>query len=194
MALRLKPDITVQQLNDVVETDPSLAAQVVSWASSSYYAAPGRIRSVEDAIVRVLGFDLVLNLSIGLALGKTFSVPKDAPERTTPYWEQAIYTAAVIEGLARLVPRERRPDLGLSYLAGLVHNSCYFMFAYSFSPHFQVVCRRVEANTHVPAWLGDQHVRGVNRGQIGSWLMRYWDMPLEVCTANRHRHDPHYDG
>src|SRR5690606_12273507 len=83
---------TAQQLTDVGETDPSLAAQVVSWASSSYYAAPGRIRSVEDAIVRVLGFDLVLNLSIGLALGKTFSVPKDAPERTTPYWEQAIYT------------------------------------------------------------------------------------------------------
>ena len=41
-------------LADVVETDPSLAAQVVSWAASPYYAAPGKIRSVEDAIGRVL--------------------------------------------------------------------------------------------------------------------------------------------
>lgn len=194
MALRVKPDITVQQLTDVVETDPSLAAQVVSWASSSYYAAPGRIRSVEDAIVRVLGFDLVLNLSIGLALGKTFSVPKDAPERTTPYWEQAIYTAAVIEGLARLVPRDRRPELGLSYLAGLLHNFGYLLLAYIFPPHFQLICRHMEANPHVPAWLVDQHLLGVNRDQIGSWLMRYWDMPLEICTAIRHQHDPHYDG
>lgn len=54
----------------MVETDPALAAQVVSWAASPYYASPGKIRSVEDAIVRVLGFDLVINLALGLALGK----------------------------------------------------------------------------------------------------------------------------
>ena len=52
----------------------------------------------------------------------------------------------------------------------------------------------MEANPHVPAWLVDQHLLGVNRDQIGSWLMRYWDMPLEICTAIRHQHDPHYDG
>lgn len=65
----------------MVETDPALAAQVVSWAASPYYASPGKIRSVEDAIVRVLGFDLVINLALGLALGKTLSLPKDHPSR-----------------------------------------------------------------------------------------------------------------
>ena len=52
------------------------AAQVVSWAASPYYAAPGKIKSVHDAIVRVLGFDLVLNLALGLALGRSLSLPK----------------------------------------------------------------------------------------------------------------------
>jgi len=56
MKLRVNPDAGVDDLADVVETDPSLAAQVVSWAASPYYAAPGKIRSVEDAIGRVLGF------------------------------------------------------------------------------------------------------------------------------------------
>lgn len=194
MALRVNPDTTVEQLTDVVETDPSLAAQVVSWASSSFYAAPGKIRSVEDAIVRVLGFDLVMNLSIGLSLGKTFSLPKDAPERTTPYWEQSIYTAAIIEGLAKAMPRDLRPELGLNYLAGLLHNFGYLVLAYIFPPYFQLICRHMEANPHVPAWLVDQHLLGVNRDQIGSWLMRYWDMPLEISTAIRHQHDPDYQG
>ena len=75
--LRVDPDATVDDITGVVETDPALAAQVVSWAASPYYAAPGKIRSVEDAIVRVLGFDLVINLALGLALGKTLSLPKD---------------------------------------------------------------------------------------------------------------------
>ena len=74
--LRVDPDATVDDITGVVETDPALAAQVVSWAASPYYAAPGKIRSVEDAIVRVLGFDLVINLALGLALGKTLSLPK----------------------------------------------------------------------------------------------------------------------
>lgn len=82
--LRVDPNATVDDITGVVETDPALAAQVVSWAASPYYAAPGKIRSVEDAIVRVLGFDLVINLALGLALGKTLSLPKDQPQQATP--------------------------------------------------------------------------------------------------------------
>ena len=84
---------SLRRLNQLFGTDPALAAQVVSWAASPYYASPGKIRSVEDAIVRVLGFDLVINLALGLALGKTLSLPKDKPQHATPYWQQAIYTA-----------------------------------------------------------------------------------------------------
>src|SRR5690606_35511858 len=46
MKLRVDPDAGIAELAEIIETDPSLSAQVVSWASSSYYAAPGRIRSV----------------------------------------------------------------------------------------------------------------------------------------------------
>jgi hypothetical protein len=112
--LRVDPNATIDDITGVVETDPALAAQVVSWAASPYYASPGKIRSVEDAIVRVLGFDLVINLALGLALGKTLSLPKDHPQQATPYWQQSIYTAAVIEGLTRAMPRPApgsRPDL-----------------------------------------------------------------------------------
>ncbi len=194
MKLRVDPDATIEQLADVVETDPSLAAQVVSWASSPYYAAPGKIRSVEDAIGRVLGFDLVINLAVGLALGKTFSLPKDTAEGSTQYWEQAIYSAAVIEGLAKAMPRNKRPELGLNYLAGLLHNFGYLVLAYIFPPYFKLICRHVEANPHVPSHLIEQHLLGVTRDQIGSWLMRYWDMPAEVSTAIRYQHDANYDG
>ena len=72
--LRVDPNASVDDITGLVETDPALAAQVVSWAASPYYAAPGKIRSVEDAIVRVLGFDLVINLALGLAPGKSLSL------------------------------------------------------------------------------------------------------------------------
>lgn len=190
--LRVDPDATVDDITGVVETDPALAAQVVSWASSPYYAAPGKIRSVEDAIVRVLGFDLVINLALGLALGKTLSLPKDQPQQATPYWQQAIYTAAVIEGLTRAMPRAQRPENGLAYLAGLLHNFGYLVLAHVFPPHFSLICRHLEVNPHLDHSYVEQHLLGITREQIGAWLMRYWDMPEELVAALRFQHDPEH--
>ncbi len=192
--LRVDPDATVDDITGVVETDPALAAQVVSWAASPYYAAPGKIRSVEDAIVRVLGFDLVINLALGLALGKTLALPKDQPQHATPYWHQAIYTAAVIEGLTRAMPRAQRPEAGLTYLAGLLHNFGYLVLAHVFPPHFSLICRHLEVNPHLDHSYIEQHLLGITREQIGSWLMRFWDMPDELATALRFQHDPDYEG
>ncbi|WP_175653050.1 aminoacyl-tRNA deacylase and HDOD domain-containing protein [Pseudomonas sp. Marseille-P9899] len=192
--LRVDPNATIDDITGVVETDPALAAQVVSWAASPYYASPGKIRSVEDAIVRVLGFDLVINLALGLALGKTLSLPKDHPQQTTPYWQQSIYTAAVIEGLTRAMPRAERPEAGLTYLAGLLHNFGYLLLAHVFPPHFSLICRHLEVNPHLCHSYVEQHLLGISREQIGAWLMRFWDMPEELATALRFQHDPHYAG
>ena len=188
--LRVDPDATIDDITGVVETDPALAAQVVSWAASPYYASPGKIRSVEDAIVRVLGFDLVINLALGLALGKTLSLPKDHPQHTTPYWQQSIYTAAVIEGLTRAMPRAQRPEGGLTYLSGLLHNFGYLLLAHVFPPHFSLICRHLEVNPHLCHSYVEQHLLA----PICSRLMRYWDMPDELATALRFQHDPSYDG
>ncbi|AIR88777.1 aminoacyl-tRNA deacylase and HDOD domain-containing protein [Pseudomonas cremoricolorata] len=192
--LRVDPNASVDDITGVVETDPALAAQVVSWAASPYYASPGKIRSVEDAIVRVLGFDLVINLALGLALGKTMSLPKDQPEHMTPYWQQAIYTAAVIEGLTRAMPRPSRPEAGLTYLAGLLHNFGYLLLAHVFPPHFSLICRHLEVNPHLSHTYVEQHLLDINREQMGAWLMKLWDMPEEICTALRFQDDASYDG
>ena len=52
LMLRCDPEAGVDSLVPVVRLDPSLSAQVMSWASSSYYAAPGKVHSLEDAIIR----------------------------------------------------------------------------------------------------------------------------------------------
>src|SRR5690606_17768747 len=120
--------------------------------------------------------------------------PKDQPQQSTPYWQQAIYTAAVIEGLTRAMPREQRPEAGLSYLAGLLHNFGYLVLAHVFPPHFSLICRHLEVNPHLSPGHIEQHLLGITREQIGAWLMRLWDMPEELAVALRFQHDPDYQG
>ena len=192
--LRLDPDAGVGELAEIVEKDPSLAAQVVSWASSPYYAAPGTIRSVHDAVVRVLGFDLVINLALGLALGKSLEVPRDGVYGVNPYWQESVYTAAMAEALVKTISADYRPSLGLAYLSGLLHNYGYLVLAHVFPPHYQLVNRYIEANPHVNHSYLERHLIGVCREQIGSLLMESWSMPEEVVTATRWHHMADYKG
>jgi len=190
--LRVDPNAGVSELAAIVEMDPSLAAQVVSWAASPYYAAPGKIKGVQDAIMRVLGFDLVINLALGLSLGKTLNLPKDGPRGVTPYWQQAVFCASCMEKLAKIMPSNNRPAVGLSYLAGLLHNFGYLVLAHVFPPYFSVMARYIEANPHISHDLIESHVIGVTREQIASWLMTAWNMPEEVATAIRWQQNPDY--
>ena len=192
--LRVDPDAGIAQLADLVEMDPSLSAQVVSWASSSFYAAPGKIRSVHDAIVRVLGFDLVMNLAMGLALGKMLEIPKDGPDGVKSYWEQAVWMATLCGGLATSMPKETRPEFGLTYLSGLLHNFGFLVLAHVFPPHFLLINRYAEVNSHIDVEVCEQHLLGITREQIGSQLMFTWNMPEEVVSAIRHQKNPEYDG
>lgn len=184
--LRVDPNADIEKLSRIVARDPSLSAQVISWASSSYYAAPGSVRSVQDAIVRVLGYDLVMNLSLGLALGKSLEMPKDAPEGYTPYWQAAIYTATAVGALQSCIPREFRPSFGLAYLSGLLHNFGYLILAHVFKPQFSSCCRLWEANPHLEPQVIEDHVLGINRDQIAASLLQSWNLPKEVVVAIRH--------
>ena len=192
--LRVNSNAVVSDLADIVESDPSLAAQVVSWAASPYYAAPGKIRSVQDAIVRVLGFDLVGNLALGLALGKTLELPKDRVDGVTPYWLQSIYCSTLVEAIVTLIPPEIKPSKGLTYLSGLLHNFGYLVLAHIFPPHFSQICRYIEANPHISHMAVENHLLQITREEICLWLMDLWNMPPEVKATIQYQHDPSYSG
>ncbi|MBX2859263.1 MAG: HDOD domain-containing protein [Cellvibrionaceae bacterium] len=192
--LRADPKSDISDLSNIVEVDPSLAAQVVSWASSPYYSAPGKIKSVHDAIVRVLGFDMVMNLALGLSLGKTLSNKAFVKGQIENYWRGAVYTAAAVEGLVTSISREHRPGFGMAYLAGLLNNFGYLIMAEVFPPYFSNIDRMACANNHLPRAAIEQHLLGVTGSQIASWLFADWNMPQEVVVALRHSNDSQFDG
>ncbi len=192
--LRVNPNAVMGDLVDIVESDPSLAAQVVSWASSSFYAGAGQVRSVHDAVSRVLGFELVMNLGMGLALGRALKQPEDGPRGFVGYWQQSIWQAQAAGVLTSLMPRGQRPEYGLAYLAGLLHNFGYLVLGQVFPPHFQLACRNWEVNTHADASVVEHYLLGVTREQLAAELMANWGMPEEVSVAIRQQKNLNYTG
>lgn len=192
--LRVNPNANMVELVDIVESDPSLAAQVVSWASSSFYAAAGQVRSVHDAISRILGFDLVMNLAMGLSLGQALKQPEHHPRGVVGYWQQSIWQAQAAGVLASQVSVRPRPIFGLAYLAGLLHNFGYLVLAHVFPPHFRLACLNWEVNRHIDTAVVEQHLLGVTREQLAAELMANWYMPDEVTVALRYQKAPAFRG
>jgi HD-like signal output (HDOD) protein/prolyl-tRNA editing enzyme YbaK/EbsC (Cys-tRNA(Pro) deacylase) len=194
LKLRVDPHADVRDLCNLVEMDPPLAAQVISWATSPYYGYTGKIKSVHDAVVRVLGFEVVLNLALGLALGKSLKAPKDNPQGFTSYWQQAVYCATAVESLVGCIPTAQRPEVGIAYLTGLLHNFGHLLMAEVFTPYFSTYCRFQEANPFVGYPSIERFLLGITRDQMAGWLLRLWSMPEEVCVGLRYQNDAEYAG
>lgn len=192
--LRVDPNAVMGDLVDVVESDPGLAAQVVSWASSSFYGAAGHVRSVHDAVSRVLGFDLVMNLAMGLSMGRGLKQSNDGPASYTGYWRRALWLAQSAGVLASMMPRGKRPTFGLAYLAGLLHNFGELTLAQIFPPHHRLVTRAQEVNPHFDPSVIEYYLLGISRDDIAARLMESWGMPEEIIQAIRHQNDPFYQG
>lgn len=188
MRLRVDPNAGASDLAKVVEQDPSLAAQVISWASSPYYGYQGQIDSVQTAISRVLGFDLVLNLALGISVGKSLNVTPDGPLGLKAYWKQSVYNATLSEKLCSYIQGRVRPQRGLVYLSGLLHNFGQLLLGHLFPPQFYLINHYVAMNPHIPLSDIENYLLDTNHLQIGSWLMNNWNMPVELITSVRQHH------
>lgn len=194
LQLRSQPDVHVDQLTAIIESDPALAAQVMSWAASPLYATEVRICSIEDAIVRALGFDLVMNLALGLALGKKLILPSELQQANINHWKHALYSATLIEGLVRQMPAASRPEPGLAYLAGLLHTFGNLLLAYLFPHYFQLLQKQLDHNPQQSPQEVEMELLGMTRDDICVSLLHLWRMPEELTTAIAQQHNPNYSG
>lgn len=188
LKLRFEPDAGTDDLVPVVESDPSLAAQVVSWANSPYYSPPGSIENVHDAIIRVLGFDVVVNLALGMALGSTIRPPNS--KRGQRYWPDSVLTAVTMEALARQMKPMKRPNLGLCYLTGLLHDFGFLVLSHLLGPNFASIEAHYDANPHLPEAYLDRSLLGMTRSELSAELLEQWNLPEPLVLALRHKHEP----
>jgi len=203
LALQSDSNAGVQQLAKIVQLDPSLAAQVIRYASSSYYGYTGRITSIHDAIAHVLGYDMVLNLSLGLAAGRSFRIPDDGPLGLTRFWEQAVCSAVLVQKLGAILPDGARPSTGLCYLCGLLHDFGILLLGYLFPPEFKLLNNMASANPSQSVselecrLLGMGQARDMlemGHARVGAWLMQAWKMPEELRTTLLEHHNADYRG
>lgn len=192
LRLHNDPKATIADLVAIVELDPSLGAQVIRYATSAYFGYHGRVDSIEQAITRVLGFETVVNMALGIASAKSFQTPKDGPIGLHAFWRHAIYSAALCQSLAGLTPRTLGVKRGMAYLAGLLHNLGFLVLGHLYKPEFHLLNKTVALNPKPPITLVERRLLGIDHTQIGARLFDAWAMPMELVVAVAEHHNENY--
>ncbi|WP_127477691.1 HDOD domain-containing protein [Sulfurivermis fontis] len=194
LGLRNNPYANANELAAVIEQDPSLTAQLLRYAASPFYAYQGKLTSVEQAIVRVLGMDFVMDFSLGLALGKSFRNPKDGPLGLDAFWRDALHTAALTQTLCNAIEFSRRPAPGIAYMAGLLHNFGFLLLGHLFPEQFKRLNKAVAEQPDRSILDLEREIVGVTHTEMGLWLVDAWNLPKEIVETVREHHNGDYRG
>ena len=194
LMLRSNPYSDVDDLAKVVEMDPSLSAQIVRYARSPFFSYRGKVVSVQSAISRVLGYEPVMNIALGIASASPFDIPEQGPLGLRNYWRDAIYCGALCQSLINALPYEQRPKPGLAYLSGLLHNFGVVLLGHLFPEEYRRINEDLEREPEIPLIEHERRDLDAGHVELGVWLMESWRMPSEVITAIAEHHNPDYDG
>ncbi|MFV2060189.1 MAG: HDOD domain-containing protein [Gammaproteobacteria bacterium] len=194
LQLQNNADATVESLANIVKQDPSLTSLILKYANSALFGQRGSVDSVYDAILRVLGFDTVLYLAIGLTMGNSFKLDREGPLGSKHIWEHAVFTAAICQKLSSKCPKEFRPSPGQAYLAGLLHDIGFLVLANSFETEYFWLNKLIDSKPEVPMTVIEHQLLGIHHTDLGKTLMTNWNMPEFLVIAVSEHHNENYLG
>jgi HD-like signal output (HDOD) protein len=179
------PNASPRQIGALIERDAGLASKLLKSANSAYYGAPGKIKTVSQAI-SVMGLSAVRSIVVGQAYQQMTSV-RGASKRfdRLAFWQHSLATASAARVLAKL-KGWRDPEE--AFLAGLLHDAGRLVMDKFLPNEFdQILTLALERV--IPLFDAEREVLGYTHVEVGDLLGAEWNMPESMRDALRRHHD-----
>jgi len=162
---------TIEELTDIISTDPSLTSKLLQIIGSPYVNLPKNVNNIKTAVV-YLGQDTIRNIAISSSAMHFFSLSKKLPEFDIKRFWFHSYKCGVI---ARKIAREINfPDPDEFFLGGLLHDIGRLILMQTFPKEYKgilqtAVCEKDMIN-------GEMNLFGTDAPQISAMLFSHWNL------------------
>jgi putative nucleotidyltransferase with HDIG domain len=180
-------NITVQQIESLIEQDPPLASKILKLVNSSFYGLLNKVSSIEHALI-ILGFNEVRSVATGFAIQSHFKSHSNNFDPTR-FWKHSIICSQIAKYLAKYF---NLVDDGTYFLAGLIHDIGKLVIDQYFPDDFTAIIRYIAANRCTFS-KAEKDLLGVTHYQIAAKLLRQWNFPEKVTMQIFYHHAPWYD-
>ncbi|MEJ2608683.1 MAG: HDOD domain-containing protein [Candidatus Thiodiazotropha sp.] len=179
--------ISLEALAQIINQDPGLAARLVGLANSAYFGQKIPVLSVEDAIIRVLGLNMVKSLAFSIAVSGVFETKACHGFDLRSYWSHSLSTAMFARQLSAAVELEEPLDPDAIYLAGLLLEIGVLVMVHEFPQEYAKVLLASEKQSELDILYLENEIIGINHYQAGALLADHWHLPqliIQVIAQN----------
>ena len=173
------PDTSTEAIAKVISTDQVLSAKVLKMVNSPIYGFPGRISSIQHALV-LLGFNVVRGIIISTSV---FDMMVAAMKGL---WEHSLGCATACNIIARRAGFEDPEEYAV---AGLLHDLGKVVTAVQLPDVHDSVLQAVQAK-QLTYFQAEKDVLGFGHDRINAWLGKHWGLPPNIREAMTRHHAP----
>lgn len=185
-----REDADLHRLASLIEQDPGLAARIIGIANSAYFQRHNDVCTVADAIIRVLGLNLVRSLAIGIALSQPFDASRCPEFDLGRYWYHAMTTATLASRLAPHL-RVEHSQLECLFLAGLLQTVGRFALVHLFPESMSQVFRALKMREDADLLELETQALATNEVEGGAIIANKWHLPESISDSISCRNEPH---
>jgi len=184
LQMALRPNISLQQMADVIMTDLALSGRILKTVNSPYYGLSRQVSNISEGVV-ILGMDMVKNIALSLTVMDSFRDHLDQDSYTI-LLNRALNTAVAAESIADatgLFPAEE------AFLMGLFQDLGLFLLARQAPKEFAACINEAKERGVDIATALEESMR-VDHRQLGLRLAEHWDLPEHIRMSIRYHSRP----
>lgn len=180
-----RPDPSAARMEQYIQRDPALTAQVLRVVNSAYYGLSGQVSNVGQAIV-ILGMQQVRNLALSVgAIGTLAGRSAADVETAKRFWRHAAAVSAGIQTLSYRVPMSAA-EYDAVRVAALIHDLGRLCVMTSFGEMYESVVGCAEQE-RIPVEVAELRVMGMTHAEVGRQIAEHWKLPsILVDLIGRH--------
>jgi HD-like signal output (HDOD) protein len=178
-ALVENPNSSTEQISKVITKDQVLSAKVLKMVNSPIYGFPGRISSIQHALV-LLGFNVIRGIIISTTVFDAMNTAM------VGLWEHSQGCAIASSTVSRIIGCKDPEEYAV---AGLLHDIGKVVVAVQMPEAKQSIDElvRQEDLRYIQA---EQRVLGFAHDRVNLWMCNHWNLPPNLKEALAYHHKP----
>lgn len=169
--LTQNPDSDAAELARLIQSDPTLAAQVMRTANSAAYTPNASMVSLQQAIAR-LGMNLISDIAVAASINTRMFHAPGFEELIAEIWKHALATAI----WGKEIARSCRLNVETSFLCGLLHSI-------GKPVTLQAACDIAKKNNIELTTEDAKLLLNLAHREVGSCVLKNWGMPTIICEV-----------
>ncbi|MEN6331105.1 MAG: HDOD domain-containing protein [Smithella sp.] len=180
-----RPNSSSYDIENVINKDTSLSAQLLKISNSAFYSYPAKVDTISRAI-NIIGTQQLSTLAMGIIIIGVFNKMPARIINMEMFWKHSILCgicARILAGYKNIQNTERL------FTAGLLHDIGRLV-CYNYLPQESLRAILEAQNDRQLLYLKEREVFDMDHAMIGGSLVNRWQMPLSLEEMVCYHHEP----